>query len=358
MHDRKSLGPLRLFGWFLVGLFIVFFLLLPTIRLFTDASLTQTSVSSSEIDDQSTSDRVLLYATSFFATVSFLAIGAAVGSYLNVIVYRVPRKISLTFTRSGCPKCGAPIHLSDNIPIISWCRLKGRCRACQAPISVRYPLVEISVAVIFLTLYFRELLSGGTNIPVRPPNLYTGVLWILFYTKWDLVGLYLLHCFLLTTILGWGLINADGFRVPRSSLRTTLLIVCVAILISPDLMPVQLKLSLTQSLYGSDRIQALISSLCGILSGALLGSFLTWIVKKEWLAGSSQANAITYAFILCGAIYGSQSMPVITLIAFIFILLQRMITHNLKYPVLKSPPIAAFLAIFSFQFFWGSLTWL
>jgi len=130
---------------------------------FTDASLAQTSVSSSQIDDQTTSDRILLYATSFFATVSFLAIGASVGSYLNVIVYRVPRKIPLTFTRSGCPKCGAPIHLSDNIPIISWCRLKGRCRACQAPISIRYPLVEISVAVIFLTLYFSRAAFGGSQ---------------------------------------------------------------------------------------------------------------------------------------------------------------------------------------------------
>jgi len=139
----------------------------------------------------------------------------------------------------------------------------------------------------------------------------------LFYTKWDLVGLYLLHCFMLTTILGWALINSDDFRVPRSSLLTTLLIACMTILIWPDLMPVHLKHSLSQSLYGSDRIQALISSLCGILFGALLGYFLTWLVKKEWLVCSSHANAITYAFILCGAIYGSQAMPTITLIAFV-----------------------------------------
>jgi len=344
-------------AWLLIGLFIVFFLLLPTIRLFTDASISQTSVSSSKIEDQTTTDRILFYATSLFTTVTFFSLGAAVGSYLNVIVYRVPRKIPLSFTRSACPRCGAPIHLSDNIPIISWCRLKGRCRACQAPISLRYPLVEIAVAAIFLILYFRELLSGGANIPVRPQNLYNGVLWILFYTKWDLVGLYLLHCFMLTTILGWGLINADGFRVPRSSLVTTLLIAYLAILIWPNLVPVKLDLSSTLSLLDSDRSQALVSSFCGTISGALLGFFLTWIVSQKWFTKSSQSNAITCAFTLCGAIYGWQAMPVVILFAFVSILLQRSITPYLKYPVLNSSPLAAFLAILTFHIFWRALYW-
>ena len=356
MHDRQSLKPLKLLGWFCAALFIVFFLLLPTIRLFTD-SPSRVSVSSSEIEDQTTSDRILFYATSLFATVSFMSVGAAVGSYLNVIVYRVPRQIPLSFTRSACPKCGAAIHLSDNIPIISWCRLKGRCRSCQAPISIRYPLVEFAVAVIFLTLYFRELLSGGVNIPVRTPNLYTGVLWIIFYTKWDLMGLYLLHCFMLTSILGWALINVDDFRVPRSTLFTALLIACLAILIWPDLLPVQINLPANLSFFGSDRARALLSSLCGMFAGALLGCLLTWVASRQWFTKSSQSNAITCAFTLCGAIYGWQAMPTITLIALVFILLQRMITGSSKYPVLKSPSIAAFLAIFVFHCFWQSLNW-
>lgn len=357
MHGRQSFPIFKLFVWLLFGLFLVLFVLLPTINYFIGNPAHPTTGSSVESGDQTLSEIILLYAASLFTTISFLAIGAAVGSYLNVIAYRVPRHIPLTFTRSACPSCGAPIHLSDNIPIISWCRLKGRCRACQAPISVRYPLVETSIATVFLALYFRELLSGGVNIPVRIPNHYTGVLWILFYTKWDLVGLYLLHCFMLTTILGWGLINADGFRVPRSSLLTAMSFVFTAILIWPNLIPVKLNLSLEPSLLSSDRFQALLSSFCGSVSGAVLGSFLAIIISKLWPSSVPSSNAITYSFILCGAIDGWQAMLPITLMAFAFVLTQQLCTRFLKNPVLSSPGISVFLAIFTFHFFWRQLTW-
>jgi leader peptidase (prepilin peptidase)/N-methyltransferase len=70
--------------------------------------------------------------------------GAAVGSFLNVLVYRLPREISIVMTPpSSCPACSTPIRWFDNIPLVSWLALRGRCRACRAPISVRYPLVEL-----------------------------------------------------------------------------------------------------------------------------------------------------------------------------------------------------------------------
>jgi leader peptidase (prepilin peptidase)/N-methyltransferase len=69
-------------------------------------------------------------------------LGAAVGSFLNVVVYRVPRGISLVHPPSSCPICETEIRPVDNIPIVSWLVLRGRCRACEAPISPRYPIVE------------------------------------------------------------------------------------------------------------------------------------------------------------------------------------------------------------------------
>ncbi|MGA2432188.1 MAG: prepilin peptidase [Acidimicrobiales bacterium] len=77
------------------------------------------------------------------------ALGLLVGSFLNVIIYRVPRHESIVTPRSRCPNCGAPILERDNIPVISWLLLRAKCRACRAPISVRYPLVELGTALLF-----------------------------------------------------------------------------------------------------------------------------------------------------------------------------------------------------------------
>jgi len=76
-------------------------------------------------------------------------IGLAVGSFLNVVIYRVPRELSVVSPRSACPSCGAPIENRDNVPVVSWLVLRGRCRHCRHPISVRYPLVEVATALLF-----------------------------------------------------------------------------------------------------------------------------------------------------------------------------------------------------------------
>lgn len=69
-------------------------------------------------------------------------LGAVVGSFLNVVIYRVPRRMSIVKPRSACPSCATPIAWFDNVPIVSWLVLGGRCRSCRGPIAFRYPLVE------------------------------------------------------------------------------------------------------------------------------------------------------------------------------------------------------------------------
>ena len=69
-------------------------------------------------------------------------LGAIIGSFLNVVAYRLPRGESLLHPRSRCPQCETPIKPYDNVPVLGWLWLRGRCRACGAPISARYPLVE------------------------------------------------------------------------------------------------------------------------------------------------------------------------------------------------------------------------
>ena len=85
--------------------------------------------------------------------------GACVGSFFNVCIYRLPKDMSIVKPPSFCPKCKTPIRWFDNIPLISFFALGGKCRKCKGAISFRYPLVEIITAVLFLFLYNKYSLS-------------------------------------------------------------------------------------------------------------------------------------------------------------------------------------------------------
>lgn len=90
------------------------------------------------------------------AVVTLIALlGLAVGSFLNVVIYRVPQGESLVRPGSRCPACGAPVRAWHNIPVLGWLLLRGRCADCRAPISVRYPLVEACTAGLFVATTLR-----------------------------------------------------------------------------------------------------------------------------------------------------------------------------------------------------------
>jgi len=88
----------------------------------------------------------------FFALFAFL-FGALVGSFLNVVIARVPRGQSIVHPPSRCPGCGHPIAWYDNVPLVSWLVLRGRCRACARAISPRYPFVELATALLALACW-------------------------------------------------------------------------------------------------------------------------------------------------------------------------------------------------------------
>ena len=92
--------------------------------------------------------------TSWFYGLTFLT-GAVIGSFLNVCIHRLPRRESLAFPGSHCPSCGKPIRAYDNIPILSFLLLRGRCRSCKTRISWQYPLVELLNGLGYLFLAFK-----------------------------------------------------------------------------------------------------------------------------------------------------------------------------------------------------------
>jgi len=83
----------------------------------------------------------------------FFLLGACFGSFFGVIVYRLPRKLPIGLSCSRCPQCGQRIRWYDNIPILSYILLGGRCRLCKSRISIRYPLIELTTAILFLSTF-------------------------------------------------------------------------------------------------------------------------------------------------------------------------------------------------------------
>jgi leader peptidase (prepilin peptidase) / N-methyltransferase len=83
----------------------------------------------------------------------FFLFGIVIGSFLNVCITRIPEEVSIVSPGSRCPKCGTPIKPYDNVPVFAWLWLKGKCRACSAPISPMYPLVELATGLLFVACY-------------------------------------------------------------------------------------------------------------------------------------------------------------------------------------------------------------
>ena len=110
-----------------------------------------------------TSFEALTGVPEIFAYLFVFVLGAAVGSFLNVVIYRVPNEQSIVFPNSACPNCKTPIQAYDNIPILSWLVLRGKCRSCAGPIAARYPAVELLTALLFVLVYWQTGVS-----PVLP----------------------------------------------------------------------------------------------------------------------------------------------------------------------------------------------
>jgi leader peptidase (prepilin peptidase)/N-methyltransferase len=137
-------------------------------------------------------------------------IGGNVGSFLNVVAWRMPRGESVVFGRSHCPACGHLVRAVDNIPVIGWLRLRGRCRDCGGSIAARYPLVEAACAGLALVLVLAD-----TATPAALPA----------------------HCLLFARLVLLALFERDGFEMPAEGLAAGLLVAVVGAAAVPGMAP-------------------------------------------------------------------------------------------------------------------------
>lgn len=290
LSDYPAVSPPRRkpfsFGW--IGLIVgaglaIYMIVIPALSLL--ASTLWPQPTSRPLTDMTILEYVRLHAVSGVVMCLFLATGASIGSFLNVVIYRLPRKMRLLWPPSSCPNCGYKIRGLDNLPVLAWVGLKGKCRQCQVKISMRYPVIEFTVACIFVLLFYVELLSGGGNLPVREPNLYKGIVWILLYTKWDLVSIYCLHTAMLSVLLAWGMINYDFFRVPKFAGLFVVVSSVVCIMLFPFLNPASTAAVIAEI------PPHLVTCLLGLLAGAIGGYALQVFFRGQPSAVVRAASA-------------------------------------------------------------------
>ena len=235
-------------------------------------------------------------------------LGACIGSFLNVVAYRLPLGMSVVWKPSHCPKCGHAIRARDNVPVFGWLWLRGKCRDCGEGISARYAIVEALMGLAFFVLAYFELFGGGGNLPQGPISEFVGAMDNVWVPYWPLIGLYAYHGLLLSLLMSVTLIDLDGQRVP-SKLFSLGLIAGVGLAgWYPILQPALSVNGMSISLSGV--VGAGVGWLVGVATVRLLSMF-----SSQHLANSGR-NLIV-GFVLLGAFLGWQGVAAMTGVAFV-----------------------------------------
>ncbi|MBI3267977.1 MAG: prepilin peptidase [Planctomycetes bacterium] len=212
--------------------------------------------------------------------------GAAIGSFLNVCIYRLPREcMSLVWPGSRCPKCLRPIRWFDNVPILSWVLLGGRCRACKSPISIRYPFIELLTGCLFAFAAWHQLFRAPLSSVAASLALA------------DRTLLFLVYAYLLAALIVSTFIDFDFRIIPdQITLSGAYLAPVVAALFpvvhadaAAGFQALAARLfengSSAHALFANPRVAAVLSSLFGMLCGGgliyAMGVFGKILFRKE-----------------------------------------------------------------------------
>jgi len=216
----------------------------------------------------------------------FFMLGGSIGSFLNVVVWRMPLGMSIAAGGSRCPFCRTAILSSDNVPIFGWLKLRGRCRACRLPISPRYPLVELSLALTFLLLAYTEVYFACYSLPLLNPPATSGFDAVFGVQRWDIAGVYVYHVTLMALLTGAALFARDNHRIPLTYQLFAVLVACAPVLWPTLHMAAMVELP---PVFFASSMQAALSVLAGASAGALGGLVSYHIVRQ--IAGLRSAPA-------------------------------------------------------------------
>jgi len=143
--------------------------------------------------------------------------GAMLGSFVNVVVHRLPLGQSVVARRSRCPHCGKPVRATDNVPVLGWLRLRGKCRDCGGRIAATYPLVEAGCGLVGAVFATTHLAAGGRWLPRMIDDFPHGIDRVL-RGDWTLVVACGLHVAVVLTIVAWSLLDEQATPAAADSL--------------------------------------------------------------------------------------------------------------------------------------------
>jgi prepilin signal peptidase PulO-like enzyme (type II secretory pathway) len=267
------------------------------------------------------------------------AVGACVGSFLNVVAWRMPLGISLLWPGSHCPRCKKPIALRDNVPVLGWLLLRGRCRACGASISPRYPIVEFLTGAACAALAWVELVEAGVNLPELPPETSTGLL-----------GLWLFHSLLMSLLIVLALFEIDAARVPTSFIVLGIMTGIVLPLVRPELSPQS-----PEAILGHSQVATLESGLVGTVTGLFFGGLISWASTGNLFDRQSLLGYAALALSLVGAFLGPEAVLTIAAVTAALLVVARLTELAIGRSLVRATTILAAVTLV-FLLYWRQLT--
>ncbi len=241
------------------------------------------------------------------------ALGAAAGSFINVLVHRLPRGESPIGGRSHCPHCGSAIRARDNLPVLGWLLLCGRCRDCGGAISPRYPLVEAMCGTLTAAVAAAEIGGGGRWLPLLADGSHRGIDRLLLLGEWSLLGSCVLHASILLTIVAWSMVAGETGKHACPGAAVALAGVMAVVLAMPPAGPIGLLPAGGSWPPSPPRLATLMASLAGAALGAVAGRLTRGAADGCCLA-------------LVGAALGWQAVTVVTIMTLVIRATNRMLS--------------------------------
>ena len=211
----------------------------------------------------------------------WLWVGSAIGSFLNVVAWRVPRGESIS-GRSRCPRCQATLSLRDNFPVIGWLAVQGRCRTCRLPISSRYPIVEAAVGLSVTAVGVTELFRLA--LPYQTSYYRGGPLWAPIIDR-TMLAIMAYHIVVLSYSWAYGLIRYDGHRIPRKLIVFGLAAATIPLLVYPPatVVPWQTNTPADWPPQEIDVVGGLMNALLRVLTALVASVFFARLFSQRWL---------------------------------------------------------------------------
>ncbi|MCC9600577.1 prepilin peptidase [Stieleria sp. JC731] len=260
---------------------------------------------------------------------------SSIGSFLNVVAWRMPRGEGIG-GRSHCPRCNATLCKRDNVPILGWISLTGRCRTCSLPISRRYPIVEALVGITLTIVGIAELYSLA--LPAQFVHGHGGPLWAPQVGP-ILITILSYHAVVLSTLWAMTLIRIDGVRLPRKLLGFAAVAIIVPILVYPMLMVVPWQTQrpthwVPSGLYYDALMRVITATVAAAFVGRVLAKGLcpTADLKLDPLGkGTARLVDLIAMLTIAAVAVGWQSFPALVVVAGVLTVLLK--------PLLRTIPI-------------------